>query len=244
MRRSTGLPKLLWACVLFLWLLRRYGISACDHDQQWARPSSELDDSNHRQLDDAVDEEYCAFQMPSNDVLKQDQIDMEMWRIREQAKSIFLRVERRYTIPVYFHVIQTSTSTGMVSDARISEFINFLNDSFSNSDVPFYFEYMRVTRTVRSDWDNCYNSDIQDEFKPSLKVGVGDTLNIYICNKMYNPKGASITGYATGPMSADSIYDGVVINNDSGDARLNTLVHETVSVYSLIEFASFLKGIP
>jgi hypothetical protein len=217
-------------------LLRSNGISACDdHDPHWATTISELNDSNHRHLDDPVDGEYCAFQIPSDDILKEDQKNMEMWRIRERAKSIFLRVERRYTIPIYFHVIQTSASTGIISDTRISDFVNYLNDSFSNSDVPFYFEYMRVTRTVRSDWDNCYDSDIRGEFKPALKVGGGDTLNIYICNKMYNEKGASITGYATGPMSADSIYDGVVINNDSGDARLNTLVHETVSLYSLNE---------
>lgn len=241
---SSGLLKRLSTVGVLLLLLQSYDISACDdHEPRWDGFVSELNDRNHRHLDDVVEGEYCAFQMPSDDVLIQDQKDMEMWRIREKAKSLFFRVERRYTIPVYFHVIQTSTSTGMISDTRIRDFIYYLNDSFSNSDVPIDFEYMGVTRTVRSDWDNCYNSDIQGEFKPALKVGGGDTLNIYICNRMYNAKGASITGYSTGPMSADSIYDGVVINNDSGDARLNTLVHEVVSVYSLIEVASFLKVI-
>ena len=238
MGRISLLKRISDLCVLLLLLLASdCGILACDddHDPQWDRTAINdfADDSHHRHLDDSVDDgEYCAFQMPPDDVLIEDQKNMETWRIRERAKSLFFRVERRYTIPVYFHVIQTSSTNGLVSDTRIRDFLNFLNDSFSNSNVPFDFEYMGVTRTVRSDWTNCYDSDTQDEFKPALKVGGGDSLNIYICGKMYNAKGASVTGYSTGPMSSKSIYDGVVINNDSGDARLNTLVHETVSACS------------
>jgi hypothetical protein len=212
-------------------------ISTCDtHNSDRFR--SEIDDSHddHRKLGDSVDGEYCAFQLPSDDIVMQDKEKMDVWRLRERSKSIFERTSRQYTIPVYFHVIQTSSTTGMVSDTRIRDFINYLNDSFSSSDVPFYFEYRGVTRTVRSDWDNCYKSDIQGEFKPALKIGGGDTLNIYICNKMYNANGASVTGYSTGPTSSKSIYDGVVINNDSGEARLNTLVHETVS-----DVANFIR---
>jgi hypothetical protein len=217
--------------------------SGCDDDDHIIthnftdRYMNTVDDDNrpddHRHLDDIIsvveNGEYCAFQSPSDDVVLEDRKKMELWWMRERSKPIFERTVRLYIIPVYFHVIQTSSTTGMVSDTRIRDFINYLNDSYSNSDVPFYFEYKGVTRTVRSDWDNCYDADIQGEFKPALKVGGSDTLNIYICNKMYNPKGVSVTGYSTGPTSANSLFDGVVINNDSGEARLNTLVHETVS---------------
>ena len=254
--RSIHIRKPRWTVSVFILLFQSYVIPSCHgyntgaHDDDRFMNEVERDShhqhhdhqyDHHRHLDDSHGGEFCAFELPPDDVITEDKKKMEVWRIHERSKSIFERTNRQYTIPVYFHIIQTTATTGMVSDTRIRDFFNNLNDSFSNSDVPFDFEYQGVTRTVRSDWDNCYDADIYEEFKPALKIGGGDTLNIYICPPMYNSKGASVTGYSTGPSSAQSIYDGVVINNDSGEARLNTLVHETVSmcVY-LLEKMNFI----
>jgi hypothetical protein len=184
---------------------------------------------DQRHLDGSYDTEVCAFQPNlSEEEMKIDEMNMATWRIRERSKSVFERAIRMYTIPVYFHVIQTTQTTGIVSDTRIREFVDYLNESYSNSSVPFTFEYMAVTRTVRADWDKCNNASTAKELKTALKVGGSDTLNVYICNPMFTEKGASITGYSTGPESSTSILDGIVINNESGDRRLNTLVHESV----------------
>ena len=234
---GTQFLLLLYSCTLVSTCDNHNNNNSNDAHNHNARFINEFNDNQyrHRHLGDDDDSndingEYCAFQLPSDDIVIQDQKKMEDWRIRERSKSMLERTTRQYIIPVYFHVLQTSSTTGMISDTRIRSLINYLNDSFSNSNVPFYFEYFGVTRTVRAFWDNCYNTDIQGEFKRALKIGGGDMLNIYICNKMYNAKGASVTGYSSGPTSANSIYDGVVINNDGGEARLNTLVHETVRV--------------
>lgn len=231
---SIGLLRRVWLPVWLLLLFKIHVVNACDTHNQHSdnHPSMEFDDYDHRHrhLDDSVDGESCAFQLPSESVMLVDQQRMEVWKIRERASAIFFdRAARRYTIPVYFHVIQINSTTGQVSDTRIRDFMEYLNDSFTNSNVPFDFDYKGVTRTIRSDWGNCYDGDTRVEYTGALRRGGGDTLNIYICNRMYTAKGASVTGFATGPTSANSIDDGVTINNDTGEARLNTLVHETVS---------------
>jgi hypothetical protein len=204
------------------------------HNDLFDTSSTFVDDTithSHRHVRELYDGEVCGFESPSEDDIMDDASRMNEWRLREKSKSVIERIFRQYTIPIYFHVIQTSTTTGIVSDTRISDFVDYLNEAFTNSNVPFTFEFMGVTRTIRSDWGTCNDRTVEKDFKSTLKVGGADTLNVYICNPMYTAKGASITGYSTGPSQSSwtSIYDGVVINNDSGERRLNTLVHETVS---------------
>lgn len=103
-----------------------------------------------------------------------------------EAKTLFFResAANRTTpttilrIPVYFHVFQWSNTVGNVSNATLRKgFLTALNAGFR--DTPFQFVFRGATHTVNRKWFQCLG---QRRYKPSLRQGGNDALNVYVCD--------------------------------------------------------------
>ncbi|HEU5059349.1 MAG TPA: zinc metalloprotease [Kofleriaceae bacterium] len=123
------------------------------------------------------------------------------------------------TIPVWFHVIRSSTTTGNVSNTRIAQQIQVLNDAYAGltggkgTDTPFRFQLVGTTRTTNATWYNsCDSTGIESQMKSALRRGGAETLNIYSCNP-----GSGLLGWATFPAwyPDDPTSDGVVVLDQS-----------------------------
>jgi hypothetical protein len=221
-------------------------VTACDgHDHDHSHNhgthdhASELRTAEQRRLQGSNGGfEECGFQEPSAGQIAQDAANMKVWAKNRASKS--LRAQSpTYTIPIYFHILQPNATAGIVTDARVSQHVAYLNDAFSKSSTPFVFQFMNTTRTINPAWgDSCADSNVEFAFKTLLKVGGKESLNVYICNKVVNAKGTTLAGYAYLPdaNSNNFVKDGVVLNRGTDDRRLNTLVHETVCVMCCSSF--------
>jgi hypothetical protein len=220
--------------VLLLQLLQGnlMSVTACDgHDHSQNGPIEEnLRTSSERRLQDFVIQE-CGYQQPSADQMAQDAVNMLLWALKRDAGIVDEQSQRIYTIPTYVHIIQPSSTTGNVDNARVAQHMAYLNGAFANSSAPFVFQYVNVTRTIRADWgDSCGNVTVELAMKALLKVGGKDSYNIYICNKVVADNGVGLAGFSLLPdaHSDKNVRDGVVLYRSDGDRRFNTLVHETV----------------
>ena len=116
------------------------------------------------------------------------------------------------TVPVYFHVITSTSGAGNVTDAQIADQIQVLNDAYSGltggSDTKFRFALAGVTRTANNTWYGAgYGSSAETQMKSALRVGNAGTLNFYT-----NQPSTGELGWATFPSSYASapLKDGVV----------------------------------
>jgi hypothetical protein len=119
------------------------------------------------------------------------------------------------TIPVWFHVIRSGTGAGDVTDTRIAQQIDVLNDSFSGqtgglgTNTPFRFQLVGVDRTNNSTWYTMgHGSTAEAQAKAALRKGGPETLNLYSANP-----GGGLLGWATFPSSYANApsKDGVVL---------------------------------
>jgi Pregnancy-associated plasma protein-A len=115
-------------------------------------------------------------------------------------------------IPVYMHVIQSSTSSnGGVSDTMINDQMRVLNDAFLSTGISFTL--VSVDRTTNDTWYNLSSgTTAETQMKTALRKGGKDALNIYSANL-----GGGLLGWATFPSSYASkpAMDGVVLLNQS-----------------------------
>jgi hypothetical protein len=116
------------------------------------------------------------------------------------------------TIPVYFHVITSTSGQGNISDAMIADQIQVLNDAYSGltggANTKFRFSLAAVTRTANNTWFTAgHGSSAESQMKNALRVGGAGTLNFYT-----NNPGGGLLGWATFPSSYSSQpkMDGVV----------------------------------
>lgn len=122
------------------------------------------------------------------------------------------------TVPVWFHVITSTTGQGALTDAEIDRQIRVLNEAYAGQDpdatsaaanTPFRFVLVGTDRTANNSWYNVsYGSTAEKQMKSSLRRGNAGTLNIYSANL-----GGNLLGWATFPQSYNSkpSDDGVVI---------------------------------
>lgn len=111
------------------------------------------------------------------------------------------------TIPVYVHVIRTSSGTGGATTQMITNQINVLNAAYSSSG--FSFTLAGTTTTNNSTWYTAgQGSTAERQMKTALRVGGAGTLNMYL-----NNMGGGLLGWATFPSdySRSPSMDGVVI---------------------------------
>ena len=138
-------------------------------------------------------------------------------------------------VPVYVHVIQSSESVGVVSDARIAAQMDVLNDSFDGATggatTGVALDLVGTDRTINSSWYTPDTLGVEEAMKTALRRGGARTLNLYVADA-----GPGLLGWATFPSSysSDPDFDGVVVDNESlpGGSIANynegdTAVHET-----------------
>lgn len=210
-----------------------YFTGGCDHDPAMSQLDVESHAThhghNHRHLNEEASEiELCGFEEPSPAERLQDQLNMFVWSFERATNPDAPPIN--YTVPVYFHILQVNSSEPLVSDSNVDLYMNYLSNAFIASGTPFLFSLMGITRTVNATIsNNC--RDLQNDYKPRLKRGGKETLNIYVCNSIpTGPNGGSITGFATLPSANPGTNDGVTIvrTTPTDLNRPNTLVHEVV----------------
>jgi Pregnancy-associated plasma protein-A len=115
-------------------------------------------------------------------------------------------------VPVYFHVIQSTTNTnGGVTDTMIKNQIAVLNSAFSAGSVSF--NLVSINRVTNNTWFTAaYGSSAESQMKNTLRKGGKESLNFYTANI-----GGGLLGWATFPAdyAASPKMDGVVVLNAS-----------------------------
>jgi hypothetical protein len=163
----------------------------------------------------------CATYTPS---------EIEAEAIEEHAKMLTALLDRQsggrfsieanattVTVNVYFHVITNTSGAGNVSDARIADQIQVLNDAYSGltggANTKFRFQLAAVDRTANNSWYTAEpGSTAERQMKEALRRGDAGDLNFYTSNP-----GGGLLGWATFPSSYSSqpLMDGVVCLHSS-----------------------------
>ncbi len=132
-------------------------------------------------------------------------------------------------IPVWFHVITSSTGEGNVTNEQIYAQIKVLNIGYAGRDLPstqtgqqnsaqptantpFRFYLVGITRTQNNTWFNAVQgTNAEAQMKAALRQGGAGTLNLY-SNAAQTPDGPAL-GWATFPASyvVAPLDDGVVL---------------------------------
>ncbi len=117
-----------------------------------------------------------------------------------------------YTIPIVFHIIHKADGIGNISDQRIYDQIDILNEDYRaisgtlgelGFDTKIQFQLAGITRTANNQW----HQDKQEyQYKQVLGWDQARYLNVYV-----NTAGGYL-GYSTLPQEdAGNVYDGVVV---------------------------------
>ncbi len=114
------------------------------------------------------------------------------------------------SIPVYFHVIRSSSGAGGVTTTQINAQISELNKAFAGAG--FSFTLAGVDYTNNDQWYTCSTAGCESKMKSALRKGTASALNFYT-----NNMGQGLLGWATFPWSyANSPkMDGVVVLQSS-----------------------------
>lgn len=115
------------------------------------------------------------------------------------------------TIPVYVHVITSTTGAGAVSDQAIADQIAVLNSAYASAGLTFTFVSTDVS--ANNTWYTAGpNTTAETQMKTALRRGSKGDLNLYI-----NNMGGGLLGWATFPWNyaAAPSKDGVVLLNGS-----------------------------
>jgi hypothetical protein len=112
-------------------------------------------------------------------------------------------------VPLYVHILQSSTAKNVVSDVQVQDQLDVLNEAFSPE---FQFSLQEVTITGNDDWYICELGGNEKAMKKALRKGGSDALNLYIC-----VPGDGLLGWSTLPSryASNPIYDGVVVHAES-----------------------------
>jgi Pregnancy-associated plasma protein-A len=151
----------------------------------------------------------CGTYNPTQSEVKAMERD---FRTRLAALGEFTPQAR--VIPVYFHVIQATTTgntNGRVTDSQISQQMTVLNNAFAPAGISF--SLVSVDRTTNNTWyTHTPGSTAESQMKNALRKGGKESLNFYTCGL-----GGGLLGYATFPSSYASQpkLDGVVCLNTS-----------------------------
>ena len=158
----------------------------------------------------------CGTKHPDDETARL--IDDANQRFKNQRKAETGSDQRTGTVNVnvYFHVITNTSGAGNVTDARIAQQIQVLNNSFSGvtggSNTIYRFTLVSTDRTANNTWYTCTGGACEQQMKAELHKGGAADLNFYT-----NGMGGGLLGWATFPWeyaSAPSL-DGVVCVHSS-----------------------------
>jgi hypothetical protein len=177
----------------------------------------------------------CATEMPSANMQGAIEHRLRDFLAKRQAAagsraaSSAYRAAGTVTIPVYVHVITSTSGAGNVSDAQIQAQIDVLNKAYAGLDTdrapnqgpsaqatantPFRFTLAGTDRTANNTWYTVgQGTAAEQQMKNALRQGDAKSLNIYLANI-----GGGLLGWATFPWSYSSApkQDGIVILNAS-----------------------------
>jgi hypothetical protein len=156
----------------------------------------------------AVDSRNCGSQEFSSDEVTQIEARFEALRARREMAG---EVNAFATsIPVWVHVIRSSTGAGGVTTTQISNQISVLNNAYASAG--FSFTLAGTDYTNNSTWYTCTGGSCESAMKNALHKGSADDLNLYI-----NNMGQGLLGWATFPWSysGSPLMDGVVVLQSS-----------------------------
>jgi hypothetical protein len=216
--------------------------------QQKRRRQSIISNDTNNNVSSSI--HSCLPIIPSGSEKEKDAEAMKQWK--QSRLESFRNVDTTYItrppdpsvlyykIPVVFHLIVESLEQFIIreTEADLLGFVDFLNDEFlANTEEEKLFDFVldfskstfQINKTIAS---NCYDNNNLLNYKEDLRirVGTGETLNVYICNRIIN-KDIEFAGYAYFPSSETKkfVKDGISL------ARLatfeifevyNTFVHE------------------
>lgn len=148
----------------------------------------------------------CAHVDPSID--EQAKLQAEIDRLMLDP-AFSLSAKAGNVINISWHIV-TNGNTGNVTDARIAQQLQVLNNAYAGTG--FSFQTASIERVSNRTWfDGCYGR-AEKKMKAALADSPATTLNVYTCNPSNG-----ILGYATFPNSyAESSYmHGVVLLHSS-----------------------------
>ena len=172
-------------------------------------------------------ENRCGTKEPSDAWKKESSRIVSKWL---SNKKLGLNGEATINVETYFHVIyDTEESNASISDEKLQDQIDVLNDSYGP--YGFSFSLKGTTRTNNPDWyvSEAFSS-LDEDMKRALRTGGVATLNVYFKDIPF-----PIVGYAPLPSDYGDFpeLDGVVLDGQvipgGSITRYNegkTLVHE------------------
>ena len=134
-----------------------------------------------------------------------------MGQLREGGRPL-VESNAVLTIPVYVHVIQSTSGAGNVTATQIANQITVLNEAYAGLtggvNTNMQFVLAGTTRTTNNTWFGAgYGTTAETQMKNALRVGTADDLNMY-----FNQPSTGELGWATFPSNYASKpkMDGVV----------------------------------
>jgi hypothetical protein len=178
-----------------LWIaaIATTGLIACGPDEDAA------ENEGVQEPGSATRHRGCATVDLSDAELIADQAMMAM--VADQAF-----ITESHVIPVYWHIIRSSSGAGGVTSQEISASLAVLNDAYAAAGFSFI---LAGTDTSNNDtWYNTSGGSGESAMKSALRKGGSNALNVYS-----NNMGQGLLGWATFPSSYKSnpSNDGVVI---------------------------------
>jgi hypothetical protein len=134
-----------------------------------------------------------------------------------------------HAVPVYWHIIRSSSGQGGVTSQQINDSLTVLNNAYAAAG--FSFSLAGTDTSNNDSWYTCTGGGCESQMKSTLRQGGSNALNVYS-----NNMGGGLLGWATFPSSYASSpsMDGVVILESSvpgGSAAPynegDTLTHES-----------------
>lgn len=158
----------------------------------------------------------CGTKHPDEETARL--IDDANARFKAQRQAETGSAERTGTVNVnvYFHVITNTSGAGNVSDTRIAQQIQVLNDAYSGAtggaNTLYRFTLVSKDVTANNTWFTCTGGTCEQQMKTALHKGGAADLNLYT-----NGMGGGLLGWATFPSDYASapLMDGVVCLHSS-----------------------------
>jgi len=155
-----------------------------------------------------LDGRNCRAEEFNAEQVAQIEAQFEVERARQELAGGV--AAQAVSIPVYFHVIRSSSGAGGVTTTQINAQISELNKAFAGAG--FSFTLAGVDYTNNDQWYTCSTAGCESKMKAALRKGSADDLNFYT-----NNMGQGLLGWATFPWSYASspTMDGVVVLQSS-----------------------------
>ncbi len=125
------------------------------------------------------------------------------------TENALFKRSSQVSIPVFFHIILSTSGEGDVSDSQINQQITVINEYYAESNYLFYLA--GVTKTRNNSWRDVVKlSQNEIDMKNSLGVDPTHVLNIYVTSTI------DFLGWAYFPedYSENSLQHGVVVRTD------------------------------